>query len=502
MTGHNTLLLHATGLKKAYGAVHALRDANFELRRGEVMAFLGENGSGKSTLVKILGGLVHRDAGTVLINGAEVDISTAAKSRDAGIAVVTQEFSLIPGLTAAENVFLGSGLLGAWSQSRLQRLARPLLEEVALPQRKRDRPVRELSVAERQLVEIARVLSRNAEILIFDEPTAALSDIEIERILALVRSLVAGGRGAIYVTHRLNEVFALADRVTIMRDGVSQPPFKTSDADVDGVIERMLGRALTTMFPGRAERFGHPLLTLSGVLTDGLQEPVDLIVREGEIVGFAGQIGSGAASLLQAIAGVTPSRQGGVFLGDRAIGGRNIHEATSLGIAYCSADRKRDGIFERRAVRDNLTAPALDDVTPRGWYSRSRADHLAWQISEKFQIAGGKTTAAVGTLSGGNQQKVALGKWLSISPRVLLIEEPTRGVDVGARAEIYFHLRKLADEGLAIVFVSSDLPEVAGLSDTVVTFYRGRVIRHADARTLREEDLMADVIHGERKVSR
>lgn len=496
------LLLDVRGLRKSYGAVHALRGADFELRSGEVMALLGENGTGKSTLVKTLGGLQTRDAGTIRIDGRDVDVTTPAKSREAGIAVVTQELSLIPGLTAAENVFLGSGLRGPWNQGRLQRLARPHLEEVGLSAARRRVPVRELSVAERQLIEIARVLGRDARVLIFDEPTAALSDVEIERVLQLVRDLVRDGRGAVYVTHRLGEVFALADRATIMRDGASQPPVNTADVDIDGVIQRMLGRSLTTMFPARAESFGPPTLELRGVRTAGVLDPLDLTVRRGEIVGLAGQIGSGAEQVLQAIAGVAPDgHTGEIVLDGEPIAARNIRETTAAGIAYCSADRKRDGIFERRSVRDNLTAPALDDVTPLGWYSPGRADRLASELADKFQIAAGKTHTAVGALSGGNQQKVALGKWMAIRPRVLMVAEPTRGVDIGARAEIYTHLRQLAAEGLTIVFVSSDLPEVLGVADTVLTFYRGRLVRRVAASGLREEDLMADVTHGPREVA-
>jgi ribose transport system ATP-binding protein len=296
-------------------------------------------------------------------------------------------------------------------------------------------------------------------------------------------------------------VFEIADRATVLRDGVSQAPIDVADTDVDGLIERMLGRALRTMYPARSAGFDAPVLEVSGLLTEGLAEPVDLVVRRGEIVGLAGQIGSGVASLMEAIAGARPATGGTIVRAGRQVTGEPISVAMAAGIAYCSADRKRDGIFERRSVTDNLTAPSLDAITPRGWFSRSRSRDLAGRLAEQFQVRQDRLWAPVGTLSGGNQQKVALGKWLGIDPDVLLVEEPTRGVDVGARAEIYGHLRKLADSGMGIVFGSSDLAEVLGLADTVLTFYRGRLVRQAPAAALREEELMSDVTHGPRELA-
>jgi ABC-type sugar transport system ATPase subunit len=489
-------MVQVTGLKKSYGAVQALKGADFEVRAGEVMALLGENGSGKSTLVKVLSGLVARDEGTVRINGSELDLVTPAESRVAGVATVTQEFSLVPQLTAAENVFLGSGLGGSWNQARLQRRAAPFLDSVGLGAAERRKPVGALSVGERQLIEVARVLARDARVLIFDEPTAALSDVEIARILDLVGRLAAEGRSIVYVTHRLGEVFAIANRATVMRDGRSQEPIEVADTDVRGLIARMLGRELTTIYPDRAKGIGPPLLSAAEVSAPGLEEPIDLTVGRGEIVGLAGQLGSGAGSLLEGIAGLAGSAGGRLEVDGREVPHRNLGQAIKAGIAYCSPDRKRDGIFEFRSVTDNLTAPSLRKVTPAGWFSPGRSRKLAGELAGRFQIQAKRLGADAGALSGGNQQKVAVGKWIGIEPRVLLVEEPTRGVDVGARAEIYGHLRALADEGMGIVFASSDLAEVSGLADTVLTFYRGRLVRTAAAVDLPQGELMADVTHG------
>lgn len=484
------------GLEKSYGAVRALKGADFEVRPGEVMALLGENGSGKSTLVKVLSGLVSRDAGVIRIRGEEIQLHNAAQAREAGVATVTQEFSLVPQLTAAENVFLGSGLGGSWNQARLQRLAAPYLDSVGLEPKRRWLPAQQLSVGERQLIEVARVLARDSRILIFDEPTAALSDVEIARVHDLVKRLSGEGHSIIYVTHRLGEVFEIADRATVIRDGRSQDPLPVASLDIEGLIARMLGRELKTIYPPRAKQLGAPLLEARGVEAPGLAEPLDLTVRRGEIVGLAGQLGSGAGDLLAAIAGAGGDTGSAVEVAGKRVSTASVKSAISGGIAYCSPDRKADGIFALRSVTDNLTAPSLKQVTPFGWFSGARSHRLAAGLAERFQIQAGRLETDAGTLSGGNQQKVALGKWIGIEPAVLLVEEPTRGVDVGARAEIYAHLRGLAEDGMAIALASSDLSEVAGIADTILTFYRGRVVRAATASDLGQDDLMADVTHG------
>jgi len=486
-----------TRTSRSFGAIRALREVDFELDAGEVMALLGENGAGKSTLVKILAGIVQPDAGEITIDGQPSDLGTPARSLAAGIAVVQQELSLVPTLSAAENVFLGGGRFqGAWTRARLVRAARPYLEQVGLGELEPAALVESLTVAERQLVEIARLIARDARILILDEPTAALSDVEIARVKGVVRSLVGPRRAVIYVTHRLSEVFEIADRVTVLRNGAGQPPERVAELDMDGLIERILGRPLETMFPPRSQSIGAPVLTVEGLETEGLAEPFDLVVRSGEILGLGGQLGSGAGRLLAAIAGAQPTNAGIVRIEDIELRSLSRLRSIGAGIAYCSADRKRDGLFATRSVTENLSAPALRSMTPRGLLARRRERRLSRELAQFFQIDPGRLRHRASTLSGGNQQKVALGKWLGLQPRALLVEEPTRGVDVGARAEIYAHLRTLADRGLAIVFASSDLPELLGLADTVATFYRGRLVRTAPAIELAPSDVLRDVTHG------
>jgi ABC-type sugar transport system ATPase subunit len=490
-------LLRASGISRRFGAIQALREVDFELRAGEVMALLGENGAGKSTLVKILAGMVQPDAGGVTIDGEPCDLHTPARSLAAGIAVVQQELSLVPTLSAAENVFLGGREFnGAWTRKRLVRRAKPYLALVGLGGLDAGVAVESLSVAERQLVEIARLLARDARILILDEPTAALSDVEIERVKQVVRSLVAENHAVVYVTHRLSEVFEIADRVTVLRNGVGEPARRVSDLTMASLIERILGRPMKAMFPPRARELGEPVLVVEDLETEGLAQPVRLEVRAGEILGLGGQLGSGAGRLLRALAGAQPVSAGSFRVGGDVLRSPSRRRAIRAGIAYCSDDRKRDGLFPVRTVTENFSAPALARVTPNGILVRRRERRLARELAGLFRVDSSRLAHRASTLSGGNQQKVALGKWLGVKPSVLLVEEPTRGVDIGARAEIYSHIRHLADGGLAVAFASSDLPEVLGLADTIATFYRGRLVRMAPAAELEAADVLRDVTHG------
>ena len=489
--------LRVRGLSKRYGSVQALDAVDFELRPGEVMALLGENGAGKSTLVKVLAGLVEPDVGTVEIEGAPTTLYPSGRSQAAGVAVVHQEYSSVPTMTVAENLVLGqSGVPPLWWPPTLNRRARELLTRVGLGDVDPHTPVEQLTIAEMQLLEVARLLVRDAQILIFDEPTAALTDREIDRVLAVIRQLVEDGRSVIYVTHRLAEVFRLTDRVTVFRNGRSLPPESTAELDIDAVIDRMLGRRLETMFPPRDTLTDEPLFEVDGLLAPGLVAPVGFSVRRGEIVGLTGQLGSGASTTVQALAGQLPRTAGRVVLAGEEVPARSHHASVRHGLAYCTGDRKRDGIFANRAIRENLSSPWLRAVANRaGWVSRSSERERGVEIAKRFAIDTERLESPVAALSGGNQQKVAVGKWLGTEPKVLMVEEPTRGVDVGARAEIYASLRRLCAGGLGIVVVSSDMPEVLGLCDTIATFYRGRMTSVAPHDELSEEELAREVMH-------
>jgi ribose transport system ATP-binding protein/rhamnose transport system ATP-binding protein len=487
-------LLRISGLSKSYGAIQALDAVDFQLDVGEVMALVGENGAGKSTLVKILAGLVRPDSGEIVLEGRAIAAGSAL--RHAGIAVVQQELSLVPTMSAAENVFLGHPRARAIETpgGRVGR-ARPYLEQVGLGHIDASLPAAALVVAEQQLVEVARLLARDARILILDEPTAALSDTEIARVKGVVRSLIAENRSVIYITHRLGEVFELADRVTVFRNGRSQAAVAVSDLTADQLVERMLGRPLENLFPPRGPGVGEAVAVIRGVLGPGLAAPVEFEARRGEIVGLAGQVGSGASALLQLLAGARVATSGALMMDGHAHRVDSPRAAKALGVAYCSGDRKLDGLFGIRSVTENLTAPALPRVSMAGFLSPLRERGLAGSLADYFRIDRRRLASRAATLSGGNQQKVALGKWLGIEPRLLLVDEPTRGVDVGARAEIYGHLRRLANEGLAIVFASSDSQEVLGLADSIITFYRGTEVSRYEAGAIDDVTLTRDITH-------
>ena len=490
-------LLEMRAVSKSFGSIRALDRVDFEVQSGEVMALVGENGAGKSTLVKILAGMYAPGEGRISLAGRPVEFSAASQSEHAGIAVVQQELSLVPTMSVADNIFLGDTRRGWKAAPRaLATAAGPFLAQVGLEGLDPLVRVERLTVAERQLVEVARLLARDAQVLIFDEPTAALADREIERVKAVVKALRSRGRSIIYVTHRLDEVFELADRVTVFRDGRSNPPAETGRITLDELISMMLGGSLAALFPERGgEAFGGAVLEIRGLLTDRLSAPVDLDVRAGEIVGLAGQLGSGAGETLRAAAGHEPLLAGTVRAGGEAVRPNSPSAAVRCGIGYSSSDRKRDGIFLQRPVVENLTSPSLGLVSTAGWLRRRAERALSGRIARTFTIDRTRLGSMAGALSGGNQQKVAVGKWTGLRPKVLLIHEPTRGVDVGARAEIYGHLRAVARQGMGIVFASSDSQEVLGISDTVAAFFRGARVSVRNRRDTDSALLTREITH-------
>jgi ribose transport system ATP-binding protein len=490
--------LKATGITKSYGAVNALTDVSFELKPGEVMALLGENGAGKSTIVKVISGLIVPDKGEITIDGELVHLASVHASQAAGIAVVQQEFSTVGTMSVAENLVLGqSGSPAWWSPKKLNANAVEILKRVGLEDIDPRTPVEQLSVAEMQLLEIARVLAKDAKIIIFDEPTAALSDAEIVRVLDAVKRLAAEGRSVIYVTHRLREVFEIADRVTIFRNGRSEAPLPVSELDVDKVVTLMIGRELGELYPDRANALGEIVLEAKGVKVPGIVGEVNLRLKRGEILGLTGQLGSGASEVLKALAGTADVLAGEVLLEGAAVDLRGRRRGIVLGIAYCSPDRKKDGIFAGISIRRNLSSPWLRRISRFVFVSRLQEANEATRSASHFAIDITRLATQVGTLSGGNQQKVAVAKWLGIRPRVLLVEEPTRGVDVGARAEIYAQLRRLSDTGVGLIVSSSDTNEILGLSDTIATYYRGQQTAMKPATEWTEPELVREVMHRE-----
>jgi ribose transport system ATP-binding protein len=471
--------LELRGIKRSFGAIHALKGVDLTVDHGEVVGLIGENGAGKSTLMKIMSGFDDGFEGELLVDGKHVNLGTPKAARAHGIAIAQQELSLIPTLTVAENIFLGGDHGPSFASLRtLAKRSAHFLEEVGLSDMNPTTRVSRLSVGERHLVEVARLIAHNPRLLILDEPTAALGQADSDRILAMVARLRAQGKSVVYVSHRLDEIFKIADRCTVLRDGTSQISVATSELDTNKLVALMLGRELGNMFPARnTSPQGKPVYEVCDLWPDQALAPVSFEIRSGEVLGLAGQLGSGAGEVLAAIAGAGRVRGGHIT--DVATGEtflpKSPKQAIQEGIAYCSPDRKHDGLFLGRPIRENLSSPNLKRVSRNGFIRRALESEFVTKLATSFTVDTKRLDEDAAVLSGGNQQKVALGKWLSISPKVILVDEPTRGVDVGARAEIYLKIRALVDEGAAVVIASTDLLEIANLPDRVITFYKGAI---------------------------
>ena len=491
------MILKLSAINRSFGAIQALKNVNFEIGESEVMGLVGENGAGKSTLVKIISGFDDGYSGEFTLDGAPVRFQNPSRAEKAGIAIAQQELSLIPAMSVAENIFLVGDTVPLFATKKSLALkAKPYLEEVGLDQVDPSISVNRLSVGEQQLVEVASLLAHDPRVLILDEPTAALGESDSLRILEMVDRLAANGKSVIYVSHRLDEIFKICHRITVLRDGISQEPRKASEFNVHSLVESMLGRELENMFPERMNLTRtEPLLEVCGLWSDTTVEPFNFEVYPGEILGLAGQLGSGSGDILSAIGGASGTREGYIRYKGREFLPKSPKEAIKAGIAYCSDDRKLDGLFLGRPIKENLTSPALGRISTYGFLNLGPEVRLATGNAEKFTVDVSRMGTEAGLLSGGNQQKVALGKWLSIEPNIILVNEPTRGVDVGARAEIYGKLREFANEGMAVIFASTDIQEITGLSDRIITFYRGMQIGEIELEDISAAKVLEQITH-------
>jgi ABC-type sugar transport system ATPase subunit len=481
------ILLRAAGITKTFAGVRALSDVDFELRHGEVHALLGENGAGKSTLIKVLGGAVPPDAGTVRLDDTPLPLGDPRAVRRAGVSIVYQEFTLVPDLSISDNIFLGREHGGLWlRRAQMERDAQHVLDELGVSAAA-STLVRTLSVAQQQMVEIARALQGHARVLILDEPTATLSSVEVDRLLRVVRQLRDRGISTIYVSHRLEEIFTIADRVTVLRDGRHVMTNDAAAVDRAGLIRAMVGRAVNEGYS--SELRAAPTATAAVVLdVRSLSAPprfsdVSLTVRAGEIVALAGLVGAGRTSAALALAGAIPAR-GEVRLKGSLVRFRTPADAIDRGVAYVTEDRKGRGLFPQLGVDANITLTYLSTFARAGLLDAARERSAATDAAKRFDLRAARLSQPAGTLSGGNQQKALLARFL-LKPRALVIlDEPTRGVDVGARAEIYGLMRRLTADGTAILMISSDLPEVLGIADRIVVMRGGRTtgeLTRADA---------------------
>ncbi len=478
--------LEFAGVTKRFGAVDALRDVSFAARYGRVHALLGENGAGKSTLLKVLSGAHLPTAGRLRLDGVERRFRAPADAIAAGVAVIYQELHLAPELTVAENVYLGHlPARGGWvQQRRLHDLTALQLRRLRCDFASTLRVAR-LSIAQRQMVEIAKALARGARVIAFDEPTSSLSTRETDALFDVIRELRSAGCAVVYVSHRLEEVFRICDEATVLRDGrrVAWYPALSGVESAD-LVRAMVGRDIADIYAYAPRPIGAPRLELRGLIGPGLRRPVSLDVRAGEIVGLFGLVGSGRTQLLRLIFGAASTRGGLVRVGGRDLVARGPRDAIAAGVALCSEDRKREGIVPLFSVLENLNLSARRTTARAGWINRRwEARHADAQI-RRLGIRARSPLQRVRDLSGGNQQKVVLGRWLAGDVQVLLLDEPTRGVDVGAKSEIYGILYQLAASGVAILMVSSELPEVLGVCDRVIVMREGGVtgsLSRADA---------------------
>ena len=485
-----------TGISKSYPGVQALADVSLSVAAGRVLGLVGENGAGKSTLMKILGGVVAPSAGTIEIDGDRFDRLSVSRSMSAGIAFVHQELNLFDNLTVAANIFIGreplkGGPLRLVDERRLNRLAEPLLAQLGA-EFPPSAPVSGLSLAQRQLVEIAKALSLNARLVIMDEPTSSLTSSETARLLAAVSRLKADGVAVIFITHRLAEIEQAADQVVVLRDGRCVARLDHAGIAAETMIRHMIGRDLKTVYRPPAAPPGEPALEIASVRTSYRpDQTVDLAVRRGEIIGLAGLVGSGRTELARAVFGLDSPVAGSVTVNGRSLASGSPNAAISAGLYLVPEDRKRCGLVLDFPIRSNVTLANLNACARRGFVDPAVEERTAAAQCARLDIRTPGTGVGAGSLSGGNQQKVVLGKWLSMNPRVLIFDEPTRGIDVGAKHEIYRLMRELSDNGVAILMISSDMEEVIGVSDRVAVMHEGRIAGLLEREAVSEQAIMS-----------
>ena len=472
-------VLSLEGISKTFAGIHALKDVGFDVHSGEVHALLGENGAGKSTLIKIIAGVHRPDHGTMTLDGEAVRFASPREATLAGIATVYQELLLFPELTVAENIFLGHAPRRGWGGldwAEMRGRARALLDDLDSPDLDVDARIGGLSVANRQRVEIAKALSQNARFLIMDEPTAALADTDARRLIDVVRRLKARGVGIVYISLRIPEIFEIADRVTVLRDGHHIGTRAIGEVNETTLVSMMVGRSIDQLFPKVEVKIGEPLLELRNVSYRDVVNDISFTLRVGEILGIAGLVGAGRTELALTIFGITPATSGEILLDGKPVTIGSPETARDLGIAYVPEDRAQQGLIRSQTIRENVTLALLQRIAKAFVIDRSKETSLAKGLIERFGIRARGPEQLVRQLSGGNQQKVVLAKWVATNPRVLIMDEPTRGIDVGAKAEIHALMGRLAGEGLAVLMISSELPEVLGMSDRVLVMNGGRMV--------------------------
>lgn len=488
----NEVIVSMKNITKIFPGVKALDSVNFELRSGEVMALLGENGAGKSTLMKILSGVYTRDGGTMEIFGKEYGDLTPKQAQQAGVAIIHQELNMCRHLSVAENMFLGRELRGKFSldNAKMEAEAKRILDDLKINIDPRQ-TVGDLPVSKQQMVEIAKALSINAKILIMDEPTSALTAREIDDLFRIIRKLKAEGHGIVYISHRLEELAHIVDRVTIMRDGQYITSGNFADMTMDQIIANMVGREIKEKFPRVECKKGKKVFEVKNLNAGKMVRDISFSVYEGEIVGFAGLMGAGRTETTRAIFGVDPKESGEIYVDGKQVKITCPMDAIKNGVVLAPEDRKKDGLCTKLSIRQNLALPNLDWICNKlGVVSSSKEDKLCEKAVQDLRIKTPNVEIDSGNLSGGNQQKVVVGKWLARDSRVVIFDEPTRGIDVGAKVEIYNLMNQLKKQGIAVMFVSSEMPEVMGIADRIIVMCDGRITGEVMAKETTQSEIL------------
>jgi len=478
--------------KKSFGQVVALESGSIELKAGEVHALVGENGAGKSTLVKILAGVHAADSGQFFVAGSPVSFRSVADSKASGISVIYQEPTLFPDLTVAENLFIGRqprGRAGLISNGEMRSRALELFTQLGVPIDP-DRLAEGLSIADQQIIEIAKAISLEAQILVMDEPTAALSGAEVDRLFAVTRSLQAKGVAILFISHRFDEVFAISDRITVMRDGSYIGTWSTSKTDAAAIVREMVGRDITTLFPKEDAEVGELVLSVDRLTRQGVFVDVSIHVKQGEIVALAGLVGSGRTEVARAVFGIDPYDSGVVKLHGEKLQANNPMRSIRGGIGFVPEDRRKQGLVMDLTLGRNVALTLRKALAKFGVISGSKERSVAHGWGDQLQVKAGSLEVMVSTLSGGNQQKVVLAKWLATHPTLLIVDEPTRGIDVGTKAEVHRRISELAQTGVAILMISSELPEVLGMADRIYVMNEGRVTAEIERSDATPEKVM------------
>jgi ribose transport system ATP-binding protein len=484
--------LYMKGISKAFPGVVALDNVDFDLCPGEVHGLVGENGAGKSTLIKILSGIYIQDQGEIVLNGEPIALSHPSDAREYGISPVHQELNLEPYLTAAENIFLGHqplGRFGLINHQKMNRDAQELLENLGVDVAPR-RMVAELAVAQRQLVSIAHAVSIDAKIVIMDEPTSPLTERETEMLFNIIRNLKQSGIAIVYISHRLEEVFEIADRVTVLRDGKLIKTMPVSETNLDEVISLMIGRSVSELFQKEIVPIGEPVLKVQHLYRQGFLENISFTLRQGEIIGLFGLAGAGRTDLARVLFGAEPMDEGEILLNGTELRSKTPNKSIKMGLGLIPEDRREHGLVVKQSVKANITLPMLSVLSVFGLISPRAETQLAEKYVDQLQIRTPSINQQVMYLSGGNQQRVVIAKWLATTPKVLILDEPTKGIDIGAKASIHGLMCDMARKGVGILMISSELPEILGMSDRILVMHRGKITGDFPREGASEENIM------------